>query len=450
MKTFAAVLVLAATVSARAAASPATGTNWPSYHGPRGGGLAEGFATPQKWDVATGQNVRWKTAVPGLGLSSPVIWGTRIFLTTAVAAAGEQKLKIGLYGDIGAAEDNGEQEWRVLCLDKNTGQLLWEKTSHAGRPKIKRHTKASHANATVATDGRHVVAHFGSEGLYCDDQDGVLLWKKDFGVLDSGYYTVPSAQWGYGNSPVIHDGRLIVQCDVQTNSFVASYDLRDGRELWRTPRAEVPTWCTPTIAEANGHAQIICNGYHVHAGYDFATGRELWRLRNGGDIPVPTPVVGHNLAFLTSAHGRLAPIYAVRLSAEGDITLGADASTNAHIAWSVPRGGSYLQTPVLVGDELYLCNDLGILSCYDARNGQRHYQERLSTGGNGFTASPVAADGKIYCVAENGRVYVAALGQDFELLAKNELGEPCLVTPAIAAGTIYFRTQGHVIAIGSR
>jgi outer membrane protein assembly factor BamB len=434
----------------RAAPSGQGDTNWPSYHGPRGSGQAEGFATPENWNITNGQNIRWKTSLPGLGLSAPVIWGNHLYLTTAVANEGGQKLKIGLYGDIGAAADDGEQQWRVLCLDKASGRVLWEKTAHTGRPKIKRHTKASHANATVATDGPHVVAHFGSEGLYCYDTDGALLWKKDFGVLDSGYYAVPSAQWGYGNSPVIHDGRLIIQCDVQTNSFIAAYDLQDGRELWRTPRAEGPSWCTPTVAEWNGRVQIVCNGYHVHAGYEFATGRELWRFRKGGDIPVPTPVVGHGLAFLTSAHGRLSPIYAVRLSAEGDVTLPDGATTNAHIAWSVPRGGSYLQTPVLVGDELYLCNDLGILSCYDARTGRRHYQERLTAGGIGFTASPVAADGKIYCTAENGQVYVAALGTEFERLAKNSLGDNCLTTPALSAGTLYFRTQGQLIAVAER
>ena len=458
MKHLAALLILFVGMPARGAEArasdpavrlppaPNAETNWPSYRGTRGGGLAEGFSTPERWNITNGENIRWKTPLPGLGLSSPCIWGNRLYVTTAVAA-GDQSLKIGLYGDIGAAADAGEQQWRVLCLDKESGKLIWDRTASSGRPKIKRHTKSSHANATVATDGRHVVAHFGSEGLYCYDAGGALLWKKNFGVLDSGYFAVPSAQWGYGSSPVIHEGKLILQCDVQTNSFVAAYDLRDGRELWRTARAEVPTWCTPTVAEWNGRTQIICNGYHVHAGYDFGSGRELWRLGGGGDIPVPTPVIGQGLAYLCSAHGRLSPLYAVRLSAEGDITLRENALTNAHIAWSVPRGGSYLQTPVLVGDELYLCNDLGLLSCYNARTGERHYQERLSTGGNSFTASPIAADGKIYCTAENGRVYVAALGQRFELLAKNELAEICLATPAISAGTIYFRTQGHLIAI---
>jgi outer membrane protein assembly factor BamB len=422
-------------------------TNWPSFRGARARGVAEGFVTPSSWDVVSGTNVLWKTPIPGLGHSAPVIWGNKIFVTTAVSEEGEASLKVGLYGDIGAANDRGPQKWKVLCLNKETGRLLWERTAQEGLPKIKRHTKATHANATPATDGQRVVAFFGAEGLYCYDANGELLWKKDLGVLDSGYYVVPSAQWGFGSSPVIHETMVLVQCDVQTNSFLAAYNVRDGRELWRTPRDEVPTWCTPTVDESDGRKQVIANGYHHIGGYDLLTGKELWSLRGGGDIPVPTPVVSHGLVFLTSAHGRQAPIYAVRLVASGKIDLPAGASTNEFMAWSYTRQGNYMQTPLIAGDEAYFCNDAGVLSCYDAGTGTNYYRERLGSGSSGFTASLVAADGKLYSTSEVGTVFVVRWGKRFEVLAKNNLGESCLATPAISAGTLYFRGQHHLFAI---
>jgi outer membrane protein assembly factor BamB len=393
-------------------------------------------------------NVQWKTLIPGLGHSAPVIWENRIFLTTAVSDSGDTSLKVGLYGDIGAANDRGPQKWKVLCLDKETGRLLWERTAQDGLPKIKRHTKATYANATPATDGQRVVAFFGSEGMFCYDTNGELLWKKDLGVLDSGYYVVPSAQWGFGSSPIIHERMVLVQCDVQTNSFLAAYDVRDGHELWRVAREEVPTWCTPTVDDTGGRKQVIANGYHHIAGYELLTGKELWSLRGGGDIPVPTPVVSHGLIFLTSAHGRQAPIYAVRVTATGPIDLATGAKTNQHIAWSYPRQGNYMQTPLVAGDEVYFCNDAGVLSCYDARTGTNYYRERLGSGSSGFTASLVAADGKLYGTSEVGAVYVVRLGTRFEVLAKNELSESCLATPALSAGMLYFRGQHHLIAIG--
>lgn len=424
-----------------------TAADWPSFRGPRASGLAVGFKTPEQWNVPGGKNVRWKTPIPGLGHSSPVVWGDRIFVTTAVKE-GDAELKVGLYGDIEPVSETTPHRWRVLCLDTQSGQVLWQRTAHEGVPTIKRHPKASHASSTPATDGQRVVACFGSEGLYGYDMEGQPLWKKDLGRLDSAFFRVPSAQWGFGSSPIIHEDRVIVQCDVLTNSFVAAFDVQRGAELWRTPRDEVPTWCTPTVLTREGRAQVILNGYRHAGAYDLSTGQEIWKLAGGGDIPVPTPVVAHDLIFLTSAHGPRAPIYAVRASATGDISLRGGATTNAHIAWSVPRRGNYMQTPLVVGDHLYCCNDAGVLTCYDARTGFVHYSERLGGGGSGFTASGVAADGKLYFTSESGQVYVVRAGPKFQLLATNDLGETCLATPAISAGTLYFRTRHQVVAVG--
>jgi outer membrane protein assembly factor BamB len=432
------------------AAQDAGETNWPQFRGPQARGVAAGKPTPVTWNVEEGKGLRWKTPIPGLGHSSPVVWGDRLYVTTAISGKEKDDLRVGLYGDIAPVQDDSVYRWVVYCLDRNTGKVLWERVAHAGVPKVKRHTKSTHANSTPATDGRHVVAFFGSEGLYCYDTAGKLLWKKDLGTLDSGFFMVPAAQWGFASSPVIWKDRVIVQCDVQRGSFLAAFDLKDGAELWRTPRADVPTWSTPTVWEHGDTAQVVVNGWKHIGGYDARTGKEVWRLTGGGDIPVPTPVVAHGLVFITNAHGRMAPIYAVRTDARGDISLPAGETTNAGIAWSTHREGAYMQTPVVYGDYLYVCRDNGVLSCYEAKTGSRLYQERLGTGATGYTASAVAADGKLYYTSEDGDVQVVRAGPEFKLLATNPLGETCLSTPAVSDGTLFFRTRSHVVAIGGR
>jgi outer membrane protein assembly factor BamB len=425
-------------------------TNWPSFRGPNACGIAEGYATPTTWSAESGKNVLWKAPIPGLAHSSPVIWGNRIFLTTAVSGQEKPELKVGLYGDGTSYEDNTVHRYKVYCLDKKTGSVLWERTAHSGVPKMKRHPKATQANCTVATDGQRVVAFFGSEGLYCYDLKGKLLWQKDLGLLEAGPYNAPSLQWGFASSPIIHGSMVLVQCDVLKNPFLAAFDLRNGKEIWRTARDDVATWSTPTVYTEGARAQLIVNGYKHIGGYDLRTGKELWHLRGGGDIPVPTPVVGHGLVFITNAHGPLAPVYAVRLTATGDISLQGDQSANAYVAWSTPRDGGYMQTPLVYGDYLYVCRINGILSCYEAKTGKRLYQERLGTGRTGFSASPVAANGKIYIASEDGEVYVIQAGPEFKQLAVNPMGEICMATPAISEGTLFFRTQSHLIAIAER
>jgi outer membrane protein assembly factor BamB len=297
----------------------------------------------------------------------------------------------------------------------------------------------------MAADDARLVALFGSEGLYVYDHAGALLWKKDLGILDSGFFRAPEAQWGFGSSPVLHDGKLLVQADIQKGSFLAAFDAASGRELWRTPRADVPTWSTPTVHVGVGRAQVVVNGFKHIGGYDLATGKEIWRMAGGGDIPVPTPVASHGLLFITNAHGGAAPIYAVKETASGELT---SQTGGPHLAWSQTRDGAYMQTPLVYGDLLYVCRDNGILGVYEATTGQRVYQQRLGEGTTGFTASAVAADGKIYFTSEEGDVYVLKSGREFTLLATNRLGEVTLATPAIVDGVIFFRTRDHVIAVG--
>lgn len=430
------------------AESARPGVDWPSFRGISARGVAEGYPAPLRWNSEAGENVRWTTQIPGLGHSSPVVWGNLVCVTTAVGDKSKQDLKVGLYGDIQPVQDDAVHSWKVYCLDKGTGAVRWEQTATTGVPRVKRHPKSTQANPTLATDGQRIVALFGSEGLHVYDLEGRLLWKKDLGLLVSGFFRVPEAQWGFASSPVLHEGRVVVQADVQKDSFLAAFDAARGKELWRTARSDVPTFSTPTIHAEGARTQVIVNGWKHIGGYDATTGKELWRLSGGGDIPVPTPVVADGLVFITNAHGGAAPIYAIRTGATGDVSLAEGKTENPQVAWSLDRAGAYMQTPLVYKGLLYNCRDNGVLSVYEAKTGRRLYQQRLGEGGSGFTASPVGADGKVYFTSEEGEVFVVKAGPDFELLARNRLGEVALATPAVSEGVLFFRTRGHLMAVG--
>jgi outer membrane protein assembly factor BamB len=433
------------------AASLATASDWPQFRGPGARGAAPGNI-PAAWnaDPSAGplRNIRWKTPIPGLAHSSPVVWGSRLFVTTAVSSAGEAPLKVGLYGAGDPADDNNEQTWMVYCLDKNTGRILWQKVAHRGAPRTKRHTKATHANSTPATDGRRLIVWFGSEGLYAYDLSGNLLWKKDLGVFDPGPQGY-DLQWGTASSPVLHDGKVLLQCDQKKGSFLAVFDAATGRELWRADRDGVSnhSWATPAVVSAAGRTQVVTNGWPYIAAYDLASGKELWRLKSAGDIPVPTPVFEDGLIYVTNAHGGGAPLYAIRPDASGDLTPLAEKGAGGALAWHEPRNGAYMQTPLVLGGLLYSCSDRGVLKVYGARTGRLIYTQRLGEGLTGFTSSPVAAGSKVLFASEMGDVYVVRAGPSYELLGRNLMNEIVMATPAISAGVLYYRTRGHVVAI---
>jgi outer membrane protein assembly factor BamB len=423
--------------------------NWPQFRGPQGSGIAEGQAPPAHWDLSTGQNILWRVAVPGLAHASPIVWGDRVYLATAVKP-GRAELKVGLYGDIASVNEPEIHQWRLLAFDLASGRQLWNTLAHEGLPRQRRHTKASQCNSTPATDGRRIVALLGSEGLFCFDSDGRRLWHHDLGPMDAGPYTTPTEQWGFGSSPVIHDEAVIVQCDTLSGQFLAKMNLEDGRELWRVPRRDVATWSTPAVVASGDRTLVIVNGWRTIGGYDFFSGQPIWWLTGGGDAPIPTPVTAHGLVYLTSAHGRWQPMRAVRLDAAGDITPPEVGMTNTAVAWVHPRHGNYLQTPLVAGDLLYGCTDYGLVTCFDAASGLIHYRERLKGRSQGFTASPVAAAGRLYFTGELGDVFVLRVGREFEVLACLELNEHCLATPALADGRILFRTRAHLVAIGEK
>ena len=429
--------------------SPALGSdlNWPQFRGPRAGGVAI-TTLPTTWSVEHAQNLRWQTAIPGLAHASPIIWGDQVFLTTAVNPSGKPKLKVGLYGDINSYSEQEKHQWRLLSVDARSGKILWDHLALEAIPRVERHTKATHCNSTPATDGKRIVAVLGSEGLFCFDMKGARLWHKDLGKLDSGPFDAPSVRWGFASSPVLYKEKVIVQCDTASAQFLAVFDAKDGRELWRTPRKEVSTWCTPNIATSAGRTQIIVSGWKHSGGYDLESGKPIWWLAEGGDAPVASPILSDNLAILTSAHGKFRPMRAVRLDAAGDITTPEIGATNQFVVWCHPRKGNYLQTPIVVGDLLWGCSNDGIVTCFDVRTGVIHYEERIGGGGQGFTASPVSADGKLYFTGEQGDVFVVAATNKFTLLATNRLDGLCLATPAIADRTLLFRTTEKLLAVG--
>lgn len=419
-------------------------TDWPSFRGTDARGVADGYALPTTWnaDPSAGEvnGVLWRAKIPGLGHSSPVIWGDRILVCTAERAQGESALVLSGGGRPTAADDSGVHRWLVICLDKKTGKEIWRRVAHEGEPRTTRHAKATQANSSVAVDGKHVVACFGAEGVHCYDMDGELLWKRDLGAVDISKYGIG---WGYASSPAIQGDRIVLVCDDPKNPFATTLRRQDGKELWRVSRKGISdrSWGTPLIHKN----QVVVNGWPVVMSYDLETGKELWRIKDGGDNPIPSPFLADGLIYVASAHGRKSPIYVIRPEARGDITPTRDEPSNDGVVWSVMKGGSYMSTPVVYRGQIYL-GTYSIARSFNSQTGEEIFNERLPRGA-AIVASLVAGDGKIYCASENGSVYVLKAGPKFELLAENPLGEPCLASPAISEGVLYFRTTQSLIAI---
>ncbi len=425
-----------------------TNRQWPSYRGFFACGYLDEASLPDTFNIETGLNVKWNIEIPGLGLSCPSIWDDRIFLTSAVSKADKSGYQPGLYGDIEPVADSSEHQWMVYCIDRKSGVVLWEQEACRGIPMVKRHPKSSHANTTIATDGKYVVAFFGSEGLYCYDMQGMLLWKRDFGLINSAWNVVESAEWEFCSSPIIFQDRLIIQADALNTAFVAVLDLSTGETIWKRDRDEIPGWCTPNVYFHGTQACVAVNGYKHRGAYNLETGEEIWQMSGGGDIPIPAPIVWKDLIYFNSAHGRHAPLMAVKNSAEGLITYPEnDSMTVTGLEWFYDRGGSYMSSVLVYDSLLYRLRWNGNLACYDARSGDEIYQQTVNP--SSFIASPVAADGKIYMVSEYGELYIVQSGPEYKLLKMISLGEISLVTPAIVPGMLVFRTSSRLIAISN-
>lgn len=431
------IVILTATVS---------GQNWPSFRGPQASGVADGRNLPVRWDAATSTNILWKSEIPGLAHSSPVVWGDRIFLTTAISSTPNPAYAAKDRG-IGLVDDDVKHTWRVYCLDKRTGRMLWEQTAHEGIPRTKRHLKATQANPTPVTDGRYVVALMNSEGLFAYDVAGKFLWKVDLGILNPGLYEDKTSEWGQASSPVIFRDRVIVQSDGHKQSFIAAFRLSDGKQIWRVERGEITSWSTPTIYEGKSRVEMIVNGGHYIRGYDPLTGRELWRFFDGNtEVKQQAPLIAGDKVLVTGGYPLGRPMYAFRLGASGDISV-KDGESNAHLVWRTPKGSPYTTTPIVYGDYFYVCADNGVLSAYKVNTGEQVYQQRLASS---FSASPVAGDGKLYFPSEDGEVFVVRAGPKFELLSTNPMGEALMASPAISDGVLIIRSQKFVYAVQER
>lgn len=382
---------------------------WTQWRGPTGQGLVEGKGYPDTWSDT--ENVRWKVKIPGRGHSSPTVWKDRIFLTTA-------------YDGVRRV---------VLCLNREDGRLLWEAAAPEPQTVERTYRKNSHATATPVTDGERVYALFGNAGLVAVDLSGKQVWHYSFGTT-SNYH-------GPGGSPLLYKDRVIFYQDQRSDSFVAAIDAKTGKLLWKTPRQESVGWGTPIAIQAGNRDEIIVSGQHAVRAYHPDTGKELWAARGSTDEVTPTPAVAHGLVFCPS--GRAGPTLAIRPGGSGDVT-------DTHIAWQTPRGSSFIPSPLVYGDHLYLVNDMtSVATCLEAKTGNTVWQGRLGEAAReGFSASPVAVDGKVFFTNDSGETFVLAAGSRFNLLRVNRLGEQTLATPALVDGKWYFRTSEHLLAIG--
>jgi outer membrane protein assembly factor BamB len=424
--------------------------HWPSFRGHEAAGSAEGQHLPDDWSPATGTNILWRTTIPGLAHSSPIIWGDLLFVTSAVSSRPDATFKPGLYGDGDASEDRSAHRWMLYAIDKRTGKIRWERTAAQGEPRNKRHIKSTYASSSPATNGRIVVAWFGSQGIYAYDFDGGLRWSVDLDRVDMGAYDIPSYEWGPASSPIIWNGLVIVQCDTQTDSFLLALNAETGETVWKTARQELPSWGTPTIVDTTAGPELITNASNFVRGYDPKTGRELWHLGGSSTITAPTPIFANGLHIVTSGRAPERPVFAVRPGARGDLTLTAGATNNASIAWSKTGRGSYMPTPLAYRGILYVLANNGVFDTYDITTGKEIYRERLPLVGSGYSASPVAADGKIYLSNEDGEMLVVEAGATFKHLATNSIGESLMATPALSQGVMYVRGSRTLFAIGRK
>jgi len=424
--------------------------SWPSFRGHEAAGGAENQNLPDRWSAAAGTNVLWRRPIPGLAHSSPVVWGDMVFVTSAISSRPDATFKPGQYGDGDASGDRSAHRWMLYAVDTRTGTIRWERTAAQGAPRNKRHIKSTYASSSPATDGRIVVAWFGSQGIFAYDFNGGLRWSVDLGRVDMGAYDIPSYEWGPASSPIIWNGLVIVQCDTQTDSFLLALDAETGKTVWKTDRQELPSWGTPTVVTTSAGAELVTNASNFVRGYDPTTGRELWQLGGSSKITAPTPIFANGLHIVASGRAPERPVFAVRPGARGDLTLPAGVTESPSVAWSKAGRGSYMPTPLAYRGVLYILANNGVLDAYDIPTGKELYRQRLPLIGSGYSASPVAADGKIYLSNEDGEMLVIEAGATFTHLATNSMGESLMATPALSQGVMYVRGSHTLFAIGRK
>jgi outer membrane protein assembly factor BamB len=432
------VLLLAAAVALRAD-PPA---NWPQFRGPGALGVAAHPNLPERW--STNENVAWKTEVPGRGWSSPIVWGERVFVTTVVSEGEVEPPKKGLYlGGERKEIPKAEHRWLVLCYDLKSGRELWAQEAQHGQPPNQLHVKNTYASATPVTDGERVYAWFGNVGLFCYDLEGRKLWSTNWPAVKI------RNGWGSAASPVLHDDRVFIVNDNDEQSFAVALDARTGRQLWQVERDEKSNWASPCVWQNERRTELITSGTRRIRSYDL-NGKLLWQCGGMSSIVIPTPFSTSNLLYVCSGYvgDRARPVFAFKPGASGDITLNPGETNNEFIAWHQPTAGPYNPSPLLYGDYFYVLFDFGFLSCHDARTGRQIYEkQRIRDVPTSFTASPWAANGKIFALSEDGDTFVFQAGPEYKLLHKNSLDEMCLATPALAGDRLLIRTLTRLYCI---
>jgi outer membrane protein assembly factor BamB len=423
-----------------ATAGASGGANWPQWRGPSGQGTSAEKNLPVDWSPT--KNIKWKTAIAGRGHSSPIVWGNKIFLTTAVEGAIVPGAKAVTHIDDGkeyvhpdSVGADHKHSFKVICVDRDTGKILWEQTAFEGTPYDNRHRKASYAASTPTTDGHYVYAFFGTEGLFAYDLNGKLAWQANLGKL--GTYGM-----GVGTSPILFKNLLILQCDEEAGaaSFIVALDKTSGKEVWRTPRKVQAGWATPLLVTAANHAEIITTGNEAVIAYDPATGKELWRHKGVESNAIPSPVANSEMVFISAGFPAKIAM-AIKLGASGDL--------KDSVVWQYAKGTAYVPSPILYGDYLYLTTDRGILTCLDARTGEVKYEGGRVPVPATFTASPVAFDGKILLTSEDGDTFIVKAGPKHEIVGTSSVGEPVYASPAVADGRIIIRGERNLFAIGN-
>lgn len=421
-------------------------SNWAQWRGPDSQGISNEKNLPTEWSET--KNVLWRTTIPGRGFSSPIIWEKKVFLTTAIEggpAPADHKPPKHMFRD----KEFTHPDWtgsdklhtfKVFCLDRDTGTVLWERTSYDGPVYDYRHRRGTYAAPTPVTDGKNVYAYFGSEGVYCYDFSGKLIWKKNLGGI-------ATMGMGVGTSPVLYENLVILLCDQEfdgTYSFMTALDKRTGKEVWRVRRPVQSSWATPVIARTPGRVEMVVSGNEFLMSYDPATGRELWRAAGLKSHAIATPVVGHGLVILSSGFPSKT-IVAIRLGGSGNLD-GTDK-----IVWRYNKGTSYVPSPILYGDYVYLMSDAGILTCLDAKTGEVIYEGgRVPIATKFYGASPVAFDGKILLTSDDGDTFVIKAGPKHEVLGTNSIGEPSRTSIAIADGKLFLRGEKTLFCISNK
>ena len=410
---------------------------WPQWRGPHGTGVATHADPPVQWSETS--NIKWKVEIPGRGSASPVIWGDRLYLLTAIPAG---KQGADSHQPLGGVQPRVAHLYKVLAIDRATGKTVWERTAREEVPHEASHQdNGTWASASAATDGQHVIASFESRGIYCYDMNGTLVWQKDLGDKRM------RNEFGEGSTPGLHGNTLVVVWDhfVKGESFVVALDKRNGNELWRQKRDEIDTWATPLIVEHDGRAQVILSGMNRLRSYDLTTGQIVWETAGLTMNPIPSPVYGDGMVFATSGF-RGNSLKAIRLAgAKGDIT------ATGHVVWTLDRDTPYVPSPLLYDGILYILKtNNGLLSAFDAKTGKPHFQvQRLEKAPNVF-ASPVGAAGRVYIPGRDGTTVVLKHGPTFEVLAENTLDDGFDASPAAVDRELYLRGYRYLYAIAAR